>query len=159
MKIFLTVGTHPQKFDRLIKAMDEITKKKKNLVVFGQIGSSLYKPKFFGFKELIAEPEYSKKFQESDLIVSHGGAGAIIHAMDARKKLIIVPRLKKFNEHTNDHQLELAELLEKHKKAIAVVELLEMEQALKKIQKFSPDFDSTRSKLISGLEEWIEKNF
>ena len=155
MKIFLTVGTHPQQFDRLVKAVDAIAGKNRKTQVFGQVGSSSYKPKFFPFKEFIVEPEYSAKFMEADVIVSHGGAGAIIHAMKHRKRLVIVPRLKEFGEHTNNHQKELAELLEKHGKAIAVNGMQELEQALDKAKKFTPKFDSSRKKLIEGLEKWF----
>ena len=155
MKVFVTVGTHPQQFDRLLKAMDEIAKQAKKTQIFGQTGNSTYKPKFFPYIEFIKEPEYSGKFRESDVIVSHGGAGAIIHAMEFRKKLVIVPRLKKFSEHTNDHQQELAELLEKHGKAIAVNNAEDIRSALEKIRKFSPDFDSTKKQLIQGLEKWF----
>ncbi len=157
MRVFVTVGTHAQQFDRLLKAIDEIAGKNKKLRVFGQTGNSLYKPKFFPYKEFVREPEYSHKFMEADVIVSHGGAGAIIHAMEFRKKLVIVPRLEKFSEHTNDHQLELAELLHRHKKAIAVSNEKDLEKAILAAQKFSPDFDSTRKDLIHGIEKWFSE--
>ena len=156
-KIFVTVGTHPQNFDRLIKEMDAIASKNKQLEVFGQIGYSNYKPKNFDFVKLINAQEYAKKVEEAEIIVSHGGAGAIIHAMKYKKKLIVVPRLEEFNEHTNDHQLDLAELLETHNKAFAVSEINELEATIKKISSFKPDFDSTRKKLIIGIQNWFRK--
>lgn len=156
MKIFLTVGTHNQQFDRLIKEMDKIAGEKK-LMVFGQIGNSAYAPKNFAFERFIPEPKYTENFEKADIIVSHGGAGAIIHAMEAKKKLVIVPRLKAFLEHTNNHQLDLTKALEAHKKAIAVQEISGLEKALEKSKSLKPDFHSTKNSLAKSLKNWLDK--
>jgi beta-1,4-N-acetylglucosaminyltransferase len=157
MTIFVTVGTHPQSFRRLIIKMDELATKHPEWSVFGQIGHTDYTPKHFPFTQLIPETAYSKKIAQSDVVISHGGAGAIIHAMQMRKKLVLVPRLEKFNEHTNDHQLDLARSLEKSKKVISVQNVSDLEKALKKTSSFHPDFDSTRKKLITGLGQWLSQ--
>lgn len=156
MKIFLTVGTHNQQFDRLIKEMDRIAGKKK-LVVFGQIGNSTYVPKNFAFEKFIPEPKYTENFEKADTIVSHGGAGAIIHAMEAKKRLVIVPRLKAFLEHTNNHQLDLTKTLEAHKKAIAIEKISDLEKALEKSTSLKPNFHSTKNILIKSLKNWLDK--
>ena len=159
-KVFLTVGTHPEPFDRLVKEMDRISKTKK-FEVFGQTGNSAYIPKNFVFARLLNTVEYSQKAKWADIIVSHGGAGAIIHAMEHKKKLVVVPRLKDFSEHTNNHQLDLARVLEKHKKAISLENIQELEVALQKAKSFSPQFDSTKKNLITGIANWLsalEKN-
>ena len=53
-----------------------------------------------------------KLYQKADLIVTHAGAGSILQGVKSQKKIIAVPRLKKYQEHVNDHQLELANKLE-----------------------------------------------
>ena len=157
MTIFVTVGTHPQSFRRLIVKMDELAAQHPEWSVFGQIGYTDYNPKHFRFTKLIPETEYSKKVAAADVVVSHGGAGAIIHAMQTRKKLVLVPRLEQFNEHTNDHQLDLARSLEKSKKVISVKDVSDFERALKKTSSFHPDFDSTKKNLIRGMEKWLRQ--
>lgn len=46
--------------------------------------------------------------EEADLIITHAGAGSMLQAIQAKKRVIAVPRLAQYQEHVNDHQLELA---------------------------------------------------
>jgi len=47
MKVFASVGTHPQAFDRLLKELDGLAAKNPDLEIFGQIGNTSFKPKNF----------------------------------------------------------------------------------------------------------------
>lgn len=44
---------------------------------------------------------------EADLIITHGGVGSVISSVKMWKKEIASPRLAKYGEHTNDHQLQI----------------------------------------------------
>ncbi len=119
--IFVTVGTHYQGFERLISAVDKLIEKNKiKDTVIMQIGYSKYIPKNCKWFKFIEPDEFLKYCNNSDIIISHGGIGSIIPPLKFKKKLIIVPRLKKFNEHTNDHQLQITKELERQKKIIAI---------------------------------------
>ncbi len=158
MKIFVSVGTHAQQFNRLLREMDSLIENKKIIAnVFGQTGNSDYEPKNFAFKKFLDEKEFEEKFGWTDMIISHGGAGTIINAMLNRKKLVIVPRLKKFGEHTNDHQLDLAKALEEEGMALAVFEIGELGTAIKKAEKFSPKIASNKEGLVNAIKEFLEK--
>ncbi|MFD1952811.1 glycosyltransferase [Paenibacillus thailandensis] len=52
-------------------------------------------------------------FDQSDLIITHSGTSSIIKGLKKGKKIIVVPRQKKFDEHIDDHQLEIAMMFEK----------------------------------------------
>lgn len=43
------------------------------------------------------------------MVITHGGTGAIIGALKKEKKVIAVPRLSKYGEHVDDHQLQIIE--------------------------------------------------
>ena len=60
----------------------------------------------------IPNDEMEKLYQQASLIVTHAGAGSILQGVKNHKKIIAVPRLKKYQEHVNDHQIELATKLE-----------------------------------------------
>src|SRR3989344_765621 len=135
--IFLAVGTHPQQFNRLLEKIDGLIGSKKiTESVVAQIGVSDYKPKNYTAKSFFDFSEIQKNIKSSSLIITHAGAGTIITAMSFGKKLIVVPRLKKFGEHTNDHQLELAHALEKEGKVIAVYDVENLGNAIAAAQKF-----------------------
>ncbi len=79
--------------------------------VFAQIGQSSYLPKHYKFKRFLSEDEFAEYQCKADLIISHGGTGALISALKLGKQVIAVPRLKKFGEHIDDHQIQVASLL------------------------------------------------
>lgn len=157
MRIFVAVGTHKQQFNRLLKAMDKIAEKEKNIAIFAQIGNSSYLPRNYSFKKFLAPAEYEDEIKKADIVVSHAGAGSIITALEYGKPLIVVPRLKKFDEHTDDHQIDLARALDEKGKAIAVFELEALHDALQKARKFRPKTKSDRAMLVARIKRFLEE--
>lgn len=110
-KIFVTVGsTYP--LDRLIKEIDNLGKNK-NYEIFAQIGESEFEPKNIKSKKFLEYKEIQNKIKWADLVISHAGIGTIIDCLSKSKKLILFPRLKKYNEAIDDHQIEIAKAFEK----------------------------------------------
>lgn len=153
--IFVTVGMHSQSFDRLIKKMDEIAGKIDEEVII-QTGSSKYKPKnakYFDFTDNFENIiELNSKAR---IVVCHGGAGTIITALDAGKPVIAVPRLKKYGEHINDHQLELVDALSYNNKILAINNTEMLENAL------NSSFINSHKKLdnkkmISSIKNYLD---
>ena len=134
--IFISVGTHKQQFDRLLKAVDElIARKVITQSVFAQVGHSKYKPKRFKGKKFLGLEEFDEKIKQCSLFITHAGEGNIGTALQLEKKMIVVPRKKKFGEHTNDHQLELSDAIKKQKQAIVIASVNELENAIKDAKK------------------------
>jgi UDP-N-acetylglucosamine transferase subunit ALG13 len=122
--IFLTVGTHEQPFDRLIKEIDTLkgeNKIKEN--VFMQIGYSNYKPKFCEYSKMLKYPDMNKYIRDSTIVITHGGPGSIMLPLSVNKIPIVVPRQYRYNEHVDNHQVLFTNRLEKEKKIIAVYEM------------------------------------
>ena len=106
--IFITLGSQKFQFNRLLKAMDQLVEQGKIIEeVFAQTGYSDYKPKNYAFKPFLDRDEFAKITERADIVVTHGGTGAIIGAVKKGKKVIAVPRLAKYGEHVDDHQLQL----------------------------------------------------
>jgi UDP-N-acetylglucosamine transferase subunit ALG13 len=47
---------------------------------------------------------------QSEFVVTHAGTGSIIAAIESGKKVVVLPRLQKYAEHNDDHQVEIARL-------------------------------------------------
>jgi len=110
--IFVTVGNDFRGFDRLLKEMDEIAHLIPSEILI-QTGYSRYEPtnaKHFDFVPMDQALEY---IRNSELVVSHAGVGTIILCKKYGIPILILPRRKAYNEHMNDHQLEIAKVLEK----------------------------------------------
>jgi Uncharacterized conserved protein len=109
--IFVTVGTHNEPFDRLIKKMDEIAGTIDEEIVM-QLGCSQYKPLSASYFDYVDNLEFIELCQKSRMIISHAGVGTILTGIRLNKPLLLVPRLKKHGEVIDDHQLEIAEVLD-----------------------------------------------
>ena len=106
--IFVTVGSQKFQFNRLLKEIDELIENKViNEEVFAQIGVSDYKPQNYKYKEFVTQDEFNKYLDEARLIITHAGTGVIVNAIKKGKKVIGIPRLSKFGEHVDDHQIQL----------------------------------------------------
>ena len=107
--IFVTVGTHEQPFNRLIKAVDEL--KRDGIItedVIMQTGFSTYEPKYCKWSKLIPYQDMVKNVENAHIVITHGGPASFIMPLQIGKTPIVVPRQYKFGEHVNDHQVEFA---------------------------------------------------
>ena len=108
--IFVTVGTHEQQFNRLIKEVDRL--KGEGLIqdeVIIQTGFSDYEPVHCQWKALISYDEMNQYIDEADIVITHGGPATFMGVISKGKRPIVVPRQEKFGEHVNDHQMEFVE--------------------------------------------------
>ena len=111
--VLITVGTQKQEFNRMFELVRKSKElKKEELIVqrgYTKCNNSK-RIKAFDFIPLEQMEEYISK---ADIIISHGGVGTIFSAIKRGKKVIAIPRLEKYGEHINDHQIEICEELEK----------------------------------------------
>lgn len=106
--IFVTLGSQKFQFDRLLKALDQLVKAGDITdEIFAQIGYSEYEPKYFSFSRFVDREEYGKCMDGSDIVITHGGTGAIVGAVKKGKKVIAVPRSKDYGEHVDNHQFQI----------------------------------------------------
>jgi len=155
--IFVTVGTHRQQFNRLIQKIDELVREGKiKEEVFIQKGNSTYIPEHCIHKSFLEPKEFQKKIKESSIIVTHGGAGAIISSLKEGKAVIVVPRLEKYGEHTNDHQIDLVRVLEKKGKVIGCFELNDLGEKINIAKKFKPK-KQEKTRIITALNEFLRE--
>lgn len=120
--IFVTVGTHEQPFNRLLKEVDNLIE---NGVikddVFAQIGYSDYVPKHYEYNKFLDYNEMQNYFNNASVVITHGGPSSFMEAIKLKKIPIVVPRQEKYGEHVNNHQLEFCNELEKRNFPIVVV--------------------------------------
>lgn len=107
--IFVALGTQKFQFNRLLEMTDEmILEKKITETVYAQVGNSDYKPKYFQYTDFLDRNEFESKIKECDLLITHSGVATIIAGLKNGKKIIVVPRLEKYGEHVDDHQVQIA---------------------------------------------------
>ncbi|MEE8401436.1 MAG: PssE/Cps14G family polysaccharide biosynthesis glycosyltransferase [Candidatus Hydrothermarchaeaceae archaeon] len=150
--IFVMVGTHNRGFGRLVKEMDKIAENEEVVI---QTGNTKYRPKnakYFDFAGLRTIHDYIEK---ADVVVAHGGIGCVTDSLQYGKPLVIVPRLKRHNEHTNDHQLDLAGEIEKEGKAIIVLDIERLEDAIKDSLQLSVHKMEGEDKVVGIINDYL----
>jgi UDP-N-acetylglucosamine transferase subunit ALG13 len=116
--IFVSVGTHEAPFDRLLRAVDKLELEEELVVQYGP--SSVRSARAVD-SEYLPFDEVVRYIREARAVVMHAGVGSMMIALANGKRPIVMPRLQRFGEHVDDHQLELGRRLE----AIGLVTVVE----------------------------------
>ena len=104
--IFVTVGSQKFPFDRLIRQVDRMAEDRTitgEVVV--QTGHSGYVPRFCRGRAFYDREEFGALLERCDILITHGGAGTMVEAAKRGKRIVAVPRLARYAEHVDDHQL------------------------------------------------------
>ena len=108
--IFVTLGSQKFQFDRLLQKLDALIEDGTiTEPVYAQTGHSTYKPKHFETTDFMDRETFAANMAKAETVITHAGTGAIIGAVKQGKKTIAVPRLSKYGEHVDDHQLQIVE--------------------------------------------------
>lgn len=157
--ILILMGVQKFPFDRLLKAVDElIACKAITEEVFAQTGSCRYIPKHFSGKAYMTKEELHAYMERADLVITHGGTASIMEAVKMRKRVVAVPRQKRYHEHVDDHQKEVIRELAQAQIIEAAMEPEELRAALEnaRTKKFQP-YKSGREAVLNELRRIIEE--
>ena len=157
MNILITLGSQKFQFNRLLEAIDEqIEQKKIQDDLFAQIGYSDYKPQKYLYCEFLNHDEFVEQMERADIVITHGGTGAIISAVKKEKKVIAVPRLSKYGEHVDDHQIQIVEQFKELGLIEECIECSMLWSVIQDIKEMSfKKYESNTARIINDIEEYI----
>lgn len=147
--IFVTVGTHEQPFNRLVKKIDELKRDKiiqEDIII--QTGFSTYEPQYCQWSKLIPYQQMVKNVEDARIVITHGGPASFVMPLQIGKIPIVVPRQHKYNEHVNDHQVEFARNVAERMGTIILVENID------KIGNIIRNYD----KIVANMEHEMSSN-
>lgn len=159
--ILVTVGTHEQQFNRLIREIDQL--KKENIIkedVFIQTGYSDYVPTYCEWEKLIDYEKMKVKMKIARLVVTHGGPSSFMEVLAMGKIPVVVPRQRCYGEHINDHQVDFCRsVLAKGYNIILVEEIAHLKLVLQKNTQSLPPKSNNKifnTKLMEVLTDQLE---
>lgn len=147
--IFVTVGTHEQQFNRLIEYVDKLVQKKvvtEEVII--QTGYSTYKPNYCKWEHFFSYQEMKKNVSDARIVITHGGPSSFIMPLQIGKTPLVVPRIKEFDEHVNNHQMEFCKAVEKRMGTIIVIE--DIDDLKNAIKEYDNIISSTGKKVRSN---------
>ena len=158
--IFVTLGTQDKTFKRLLSDIQECIDKgviKEKVIV--QAGYTKYDSKDMKIFDLLDKDDFDKYIKECDLLITHGGVGSILTGLKNNKKVIAAPRLAKYNEHMNDHQLQIVSRFSEMGYILPYNEGDKLALVIQKSKKFKPKkYVSNTDKMIKLIKDFIDNN-
>lgn len=156
--IFVTLGTQDKSFKRLLDIIEQNIRNgiiKEKVVV--QSGYTKYSSTNMQIFDYVSPDTFEKYIDKCSILITHGGVGSIMNGLKKNKLVIACPRLKKYNEHTNDHQMDIVKKFENEKYILALYEDIELKDLLKSknnLQKYK----SNKDNFIKIIKEYIDNN-
>lgn len=158
--ILVLLGTQNNSFSRLLEQIEKCIKTyiiKEKVVV--QAGATNFESKKMEIFDYRPKEEIQELIQEASFVITHGGVGSITNCLKKNKKVIAVPRVKKFNEHVNDHQIQIVKDFDDKGYIKGVFELEDLPKVIKNIAAFKPkSFESGNSKILKLISDFIDNN-
>lgn len=157
--ILVTLGTQDKSFKRLLEKLEEELEKgkiKDEIIV--QAGYTEFVSNKMTIKKLIPMDEFDDLIEKCDILITHGGVGSIITGLRKNKKVIAVARLKKYKEHTNDHQLQIIDNFTKAGYILNLDNFDSINDAINEAKKFTPNkYVSNKDNFVKTIESIIDK--
>lgn len=157
--IFITLGSQKFQFNRLLEAVDNLVEK--GIIeeeVFAQSGYSDYEPKHFKYKKFMNRDEFANMEEKADIVITHGGTGSIIGAIKKGKKVIALPRLAKYGEHVDDHQIQLIMEFKNQNLICGLNDCNEIEEGINYVNNHEfGTYKSNTQNIINSIESFIQK--
>jgi UDP-N-acetylglucosamine transferase subunit ALG13 len=100
--IFVSVGTNEARFDRLLRAVEALGALDEVVV---QHGPSPVRPAGATCVDYLSFEEMTDHIRRARVLVMHAGVGSILAALGNGVRPLVVPRLKRFAEAVDDHQV------------------------------------------------------
>ncbi len=151
--IFVTAGGM-RAFERLVREMDRIAGELDEQVVM-QLGSTDYEPKNCEYFRFMPRRDIEKCYAGARIIVCHAGSGSILTALEHNKPLVLVPRIKRYGEVFDDHQLEIARDMERRGTTV-VYDIGNLKSAIKNVNTSPSKFGAGRN-LAGALKEYLDQ--
>lgn len=157
--ILVTLGTNDKSFVRLIQKIEDLIVRgiiTEEVVV--QAGYTKYESEHMKVFDLIPMDKFQDLMEKCSLLITHGGVGTIISGISKDKKVIAVPRLKKYGEHVNDHQLQIIENFSESGYILAAYDVDELEDVFSKAFEFKPlKYESNTARMIELVRKFIDE--
>lgn len=161
MKVLVTVGSMVEKkFTRLFETIDELCDEGvlQGKEIIAQVGFERYKSKNFETFDMASDADFKELISKADLIITHAGTGTVTSCLKQKKKVIIFPRMIEYDEHYDNHQLELSNLFEKNNFVLCAKNKEQLKQCILSLNQFHPaEFKTNNSYINKIVIDFIEK--
>lgn len=157
--IFVVLGTQKFQLNRLLIEIDDLIETGGiTQEVIAQIGVSDYTPKHYQYYRYMDKKQFDDYISRATVVITHSGVGSIISALKSKKPVVIYPRLHKYREHVDDHQLDIAKAFERKKYVICRHDDVLLPQVMKQCRQYPfEEYVSNTNRMINIIQDFLSK--
>lgn len=157
--IFVTLGTQDKSFKRVLDILDKAIKEeiiKEEVIV--QLGFTKYESENMKLFSYCNTDDFNNYIRNCDLLITHGGVGSIFTGLENDKKVMAIARVKKYKEHTNDHQLDIVESFTEEGYILSFNDYDSFVRSYNEVSDFKPKkYKSNTLNMINLIKGFIDK--
>lgn len=115
LSVLVTLGTNDYDFSRVFDFLQKLDiyhdKRVEWIFQLGKTAPIEPLPLNCRVHDTVTRLEMSEMVKRSSLVISHCGIGSINQMLEYQKKVFFIPRVKRYGEFSDDHQLQIAKEL------------------------------------------------
>ena len=156
--ILVLLGTFQIEFPRPLMVIEQLLQENKlQEKVIVQNGFTNFNSSLLDMRPFMSSEELDQLYKEARIIITHAGTGSLMKGIKMGKKIISIPRLKKYGEHIDDHQLEIHTELANLQYIYPWNDGDSLEKILIDIENFHPaEYISHKNDMINYLKSYID---
>lgn len=154
--IYVTLGTMFLDFERLVTTVDTIARDTDEQVVI-QLGMAAGRPQHCAWFDFLPREQCLELQRHARVIVGHAGIGTTMDALEVKRPFVVVPRLKRFREHMNDHQIEIADAIESRGWGRKVMDMADLPAACAAPPAPPTHYRPNREPLIAAVKAMVDR--
>jgi len=116
-KAVVALGTEVWPFDR---AVDRILALLPDAEITWQVGVTDHVHNGEQLQRWLPPADLRRAMHEADVVIAHAGVGTVLAALGEGKVPVVLPRLEAQREHVDDHQVEVAAMLDRRSLVVSV---------------------------------------
>ena len=158
--ILVLLGTQNNSFHRLLEEVQKnIDNGNIKDEVIVQKGYTKFNSNDMKLYDQIPVDKMKDLIEKADLIITHGGVGSIVTSIRLGKKVIAIPRKKKYKEHVNDHQQDIIKSFNEKGYIIGLEDVEQLGEALEKAKTFKQNkYISNTGNILQIVSNFIDNN-
>ncbi|MDN3686559.1 PssE/Cps14G family polysaccharide biosynthesis glycosyltransferase [Cyclobacterium jeungdonense] len=156
--ILVLLGTFPTQFERPLIAIDTLCREgiiREEVIV--QNGFTKFPSEYLTYKPFLPVEELDHLYREARIVISHAGSGSLLKGIKMGKKIIAIPRMPKYGEVVDNHQMEILSEFENENYLLGWRETDQLKELLIRTENFKPKpFISKKQNIIDFLDEYMQ---
>jgi UDP-N-acetylglucosamine transferase subunit ALG13 len=158
--IFVVLGTWEMPFTRPLVQIEEATRQgliSEPIVV--QSGRTSYESPNLKLVPFFGKEALEQMYEEASLVICQAGVGSIMLGLRKQKKVIAIARLSQFDEHIDDHQLEILDVFTKSGAVLPWNGDGDLPGVLRRAQDFvSAGYTFSEEKISRSILDYLDAN-